>query len=218
MSQDRQTAQRQSEEVRAAPRKVLFETGSGVDPSGTSPWDLRHAGVHSWQPQGNPHPDQPRRQHSPKPLLLFKDPLAAAREKEEAPKESESSPSCPRSSPLGMGIADTLPSTWGGSQGTLPRQCWDIMPLNHPSESEGAISSPLSGYREKHTQHKGFFSLVWGASPGMLFRKNRDRSLHPLVSNQRAQCQQDGPQDTQHSCPALFHHPIDLVFSFCPGC
>ncbi|XP_023793062.1 cilia- and flagella-associated protein 251 isoform X2 [Cyanistes caeruleus] len=40
-------------------------------------------------------------------------------------------------------------------------------------------SSPL-GYREKHTQHKGSASLVWGAMPGMLFGKKRDRSLHPL--------------------------------------
>ncbi|XP_039937061.1 cilia- and flagella-associated protein 251, partial [Hirundo rustica] len=44
----------------------------------------------------------------------------------------------------------------------------------------GAISSPLPGYRERHTQHKGSASLVWAASPGMLFRKNRDSSLHPL--------------------------------------
>ncbi|XP_005055153.1 PREDICTED: WD repeat-containing protein 66 [Ficedula albicollis] len=40
-------------------------------------------------------------------------------------------------------------------------------------------SSPL-GYRERHTPHKGFASLVWGAKPGMLFQKNRDESFHPL--------------------------------------
>uniref|UniRef100_A0A674HDY2 Cilia- and flagella-associated protein 251 n=1 Tax=Taeniopygia guttata TaxID=59729 RepID=A0A674HDY2_TAEGU len=48
------------------------------------------------------------------------------------------------------------------------------------SESKGAISSPLSGYREKDTQHKGSASMVWVATPGMLFLKNRDSSLHPL--------------------------------------
>ncbi|XP_066056080.1 cilia- and flagella-associated protein 251 [Chamaea fasciata] len=40
-------------------------------------------------------------------------------------------------------------------------------------------SSPL-GYRERHTQHKGSASLVWGAAPGMVFGRNRDRSLYPL--------------------------------------
>ncbi|XP_014730616.1 PREDICTED: WD repeat-containing protein 66 [Sturnus vulgaris] len=40
-------------------------------------------------------------------------------------------------------------------------------------------SSPM-GITEEHTRHKGFASLVWGATPGMLFRKNRDRSLHPF--------------------------------------
>ncbi|XP_062360001.1 cilia- and flagella-associated protein 251 [Cinclus cinclus] len=40
-------------------------------------------------------------------------------------------------------------------------------------------SSPL-GYRERHTRHKGSASLVWGATPGMLFQKSRDSSLHPL--------------------------------------
>ncbi|XP_056360609.1 cilia- and flagella-associated protein 251 [Oenanthe melanoleuca] len=40
-------------------------------------------------------------------------------------------------------------------------------------------SSPL-GYNERHTPHKGFASLVWGAKPGMLFQKNRDKSFHPL--------------------------------------
>uniref|UniRef100_A0A674GFX7 Cilia- and flagella-associated protein 251 n=1 Tax=Taeniopygia guttata TaxID=59729 RepID=A0A674GFX7_TAEGU len=40
-------------------------------------------------------------------------------------------------------------------------------------------ASPL-GYREKDTQHKGSASMVWVATPGMLFLKNRDSSLHPL--------------------------------------
>ncbi|KAL9834284.1 cilia- and flagella-associated protein 251 isoform 1-T1 [Geothlypis trichas] len=40
-------------------------------------------------------------------------------------------------------------------------------------------SSPL-GYREKHTRHKGSASMVWAATPGMLFRKNRDSSFYPL--------------------------------------
>uniref|UniRef100_A0A8C3F064 Cilia- and flagella-associated protein 251 n=1 Tax=Corvus moneduloides TaxID=1196302 RepID=A0A8C3F064_CORMO len=96
---------------------------------------------------------------------------------------------CPPSSPLGMGISDTLPSTWAGSQGTLGEgsagtSCLEGAGPPEPapalSETKGAISSPLSGYREQHTQHKGFASLVWAAMPGMLFRKNRDSSLHPL--------------------------------------
>ncbi|XP_063272439.1 cilia- and flagella-associated protein 251 [Prinia subflava] len=41
-------------------------------------------------------------------------------------------------------------------------------------------SSPL-GYGEKHTQHQGSGSLVWAASPGMLFGKTRDRSVYSLV-------------------------------------
>ncbi|XP_064248583.1 cilia- and flagella-associated protein 251 isoform X2 [Passer domesticus] len=65
------------------------------------------------------------------------DPLAAAREKKEAPEDDHpETPSCPRSSPL--------------------------------------------GYREKHTGHKGSASMVWAAMPGMLFRKSRDSSFHPL--------------------------------------
>lgn len=90
-----------------------------------------------------------------------------------------------------MGISDTLPSTWAGSQGTLGEgtagtSCLEGAGPPEPppglSESKGAISSPLSGYREKDTQHKGSASVVWAATPGMLFLKNRDSSLHPLVS------------------------------------
>uniref|UniRef100_U3K3B1 Cilia- and flagella-associated protein 251 n=1 Tax=Ficedula albicollis TaxID=59894 RepID=U3K3B1_FICAL len=82
-----------------------------------------------------------------------------------------------------MGISDTLPSTWAGSQGTLgectsgtscPEGAGPPEPPPALSEAKGATSSPLSGYRERHTPHKGFASLVWGAKPGMLFQKNRD--------------------------------------------
>uniref|UniRef100_A0A8C0VSS0 Cilia- and flagella-associated protein 251 n=1 Tax=Cyanistes caeruleus TaxID=156563 RepID=A0A8C0VSS0_CYACU len=136
-----------------------------------------------------PHSYQPRSQHSPKSLFLFKDPLAASGEKKGAPEDTEESPLCPQSSPLGLGISDTLPSTWAGSQSTLGKgsagtSCLEGAGPPEPpqavSESKGMISSPLSGYREKHTQHKGSASLVWGAMPGMLFGKKRDRSLHPL--------------------------------------
>ncbi|RLV99937.1 hypothetical protein DV515_00009323 [Chloebia gouldiae] len=116
------------------------------------------------------------------------DTLAAAREKKGAPEENES-PACPQASPLGMGISDTLPRTWAGSQGTLGEgtagtSCLEGAGPPEPppglSESKGAISSPLSGYREKHTQHKGSASMVWAATPGMLFQKSKDSSLHPL--------------------------------------
>lgn len=138
MSQDKQTAQEtqgQPEEVRAAPWKVLFETGSGVDPSGTSPWDLRHAGVHSWQPPPRPAQEPATTKTS---LPFSKDALAAAREKEGARKDSEETPSCPRSSPLGMGVSDTLPSTRAGSQGTRGKAVLGhhaqrvLHPPNHP--------------------------------------------------------------------------------------
>lgn len=80
----------------------------------------------------------------------------------------------------GLGCQGTL------GEGTAGTSCLEGAGPPEPppalTESKGAISSPLSGYRERHTQHKGSASLVWAAMPGMLFRKNRDSSLHPLVS------------------------------------
>lgn len=132
MSQDRQTAQEmdvQPEKVRAAPWKVL----SGTDPSGN-----RAPGIWGMLRFIPSSPIQTS--HSPNPLFLFEDPLAAAREKEgaENSENTEESLLGPQSSPLGMGISDMLPSTWAGSQGTLGKallghHVWRVLdPLNHP--------------------------------------------------------------------------------------
>ncbi|XP_064025121.1 cilia- and flagella-associated protein 251 [Pogoniulus pusillus] len=55
-------------------------------------------------------------------------------------------------------------------------------------EPMGAFSSPRSGLREQGTQQRngeddecdGSASLVWAATPGMLFQEDRQTSLHPL--------------------------------------
>ena len=57
-------------------------------------------------------------------------------------------------------------------------------------EPKGATSSPRSGCREQETQQRsgeddgcdGSASLVWAATPGMLFQEDKQTRLHPLVS------------------------------------
>ncbi|XP_051641713.1 cilia- and flagella-associated protein 251 isoform X2 [Manacus candei] len=126
------------------------------------------------------------------------DPLAAAKEKEGPPEDAGADePLCPPSTPSRMGILDTLPSTWAGSQDALGEDIARTSclkgagPPKPPpvlSEPKGAISSPHSGCRKQDTQqrsskddqHDGSSSLVWGAKPGMLFQKDRESSPHSL--------------------------------------
>ncbi|XP_027545287.1 cilia- and flagella-associated protein 251 isoform X1 [Neopelma chrysocephalum] len=126
------------------------------------------------------------------------DPLAAAKEKEGPPEDAGADePLCPPPTPSGMGILDTLPSTWAGSQDALGEDITRTSclkgagPPKPPpalSEPKGAISSPHSGCRKQDTQqrsskgdqHDGSSSLVWGAKPGMLFQKDRESSPHSL--------------------------------------
>lgn len=81
------------------------------------------------------------------------------------------------------------------------------------------MSSPLSGYREKHTRHKGSASMVWAATPGMLFRKNRDSSFYPLVSTAGTV----PPGWLVHMAPST-PAPLSSITPqtscafFCPGC
>lgn len=150
--------------------------------------------------------DQPRSQCTPKLLTLSKDPLAAAKEKEGAPEDAgEDALLGPLWSPSGMAIPGTLFSTRAGRQDmTALRTALgeDTAATTHlegagppgppPAlpEPKGALSSPCSGCREQETQqrsgeddrHDGSASLVWAATPGMLFQEDKQTRLHPLVS------------------------------------
>ncbi|XP_074966158.1 cilia- and flagella-associated protein 251 isoform X4 [Phalacrocorax aristotelis] len=132
------------------------------------------------------------------------DSLAAAKEKEGEPEDAGADPLLgPLWSPSGMGIQDTLPSIWAGRQDTtISRTALgeDTAGTTHlegagppepppaPPEPKGAISSPHSGCREQETQqtsgqddgHDGSASLVWAATPGMLFQEDKQTRLHPL--------------------------------------
>ncbi|XP_027734426.1 cilia- and flagella-associated protein 251 isoform X2 [Empidonax traillii] len=96
-----------------------------------------------------------------------------------------------------MGILDTLPSTWAGSQDALEEDTARTSclkgagpPKTPPalSEPKGAISSPHSDCRKQDThqrsskdaQRDGSASLVWAAKPGMLFQKDKESSPHSL--------------------------------------
>ncbi|KAM7090088.1 cilia- and flagella-associated protein 251 [Ciconia maguari] len=148
--------------------------------------------------------DQPRSQCAPKPLSLSKDPLAAAKEKEGAPEDAGADARLgPLWSPPGMGIPGTLPSTWARRQDMITLRTAlgeDTAGTTHlegarppgppPAlpEPKGAMSSPRSGCREQETQqrsgedngHDGSASLVWAATPGMLFQEDKQTRLHPL--------------------------------------
>ncbi|KAM6193477.1 cilia- and flagella-associated protein 251 [Sarcoramphus papa] len=148
--------------------------------------------------------DEPRSQHALKPLSLSKDPLAAAKEKEGALEDAGADALLgPLWSPSGMGIPGTLPSTWPGRQDmTALRTALgeDTAGTTHlegagppgppPAlpEPKGATSSPRSGCREQETQQRsgeddgcdGSASLVWAATPGMLFQEDKQTRLHPL--------------------------------------
>lgn len=97
-------------------------------------------------------------QHTPKPLSLSKDLLTAAWEKEGTPEDAGT---------------DTL-----------------LSPLWPPSGLRIPISLPSPGYEEQGVQqwsgddhgHDGSASLVWVATPGMLFQEDKQNKLHPLVS------------------------------------
>lgn len=165
--------------------------------------------------------DLPRSQPTPKPLSLSKEPLAAA-EKEGAPEDAGAEALLgPLQSPSGMGIQGTLASTWAGRQDTTTLRTAlgeDIAgtahlegagpsgPLPAPPEPKGATSSPRSGCREQGTQQRsgadngrdGPASLVWAATPGMLFQEDKQTRLHPLVS-----ISGHGATLTAHTAPAL---------------
>ncbi|XP_019328813.1 PREDICTED: WD repeat-containing protein 66 [Aptenodytes forsteri] len=168
------------EQARAAPPQALPDAGSAAA-------------------------DQPRSQCTPKLLALSKDPLAAAKEKEGADPEDAGADALlgPLWSPSGMGIPGTLSSTWAGRQDmTALRTALgkDTAATTHlegtgppgpppaPPEPKGAISSPCSGCREQETQqrsgeddgHDGSASLVWAATPGMLFQEDKQTRPHPL--------------------------------------
>ncbi|XP_074897400.1 cilia- and flagella-associated protein 251 [Buteo buteo] len=133
-----------------------------------------------------------------------RDPLAAAKEKKGAPEGAGADPLLGVLwSPSGMGIPDTLPSTWAARQDTTALRTAlgeDIAgttllegagpPGPHPAlpEPKGTISNPRSGCREQETQERsgeddgcnGSASLVWAAMPGMLFQEDKQTKLHPL--------------------------------------
>ncbi|XP_009878650.1 PREDICTED: WD repeat-containing protein 66 [Charadrius vociferus] len=156
------------------------------------------------QLQGSPQTDQPRSQHPPKPLPLSKDHLAAAKEKESALEDAGAdAPLDALWSPSGMGIPGTPPSTWAGRQDTAASRtalgedtagtsCLEgAGPPGLPPvlpEPKGGISSPCSGHKEQETQQgsreddqrDGSASLVWAATPGMLFQEDKQTRLHPL--------------------------------------
>lgn len=141
-----------------------------------------------------------------KPLSLSKDPLAAAKEKKGAPEGAGADPLLGVLwSPSGMEIPDTLPSTWAARQDTTALRTSlgeDTAgtrllegagpPGPHPAlpEPKGTISNPRSGCREQETQERsgeddgcnGSASLLWAATPGMLFQEDKQTKLHPLVS------------------------------------
>ncbi|XP_075625551.1 cilia- and flagella-associated protein 251 isoform X2 [Balearica regulorum gibbericeps] len=108
-------------------------------------------------------------------------------------------------SPSGMGIPGTLPGTWAGRQevaGLRTALGEDTTGTPHTEgagppgpppglpEPKGAISRPCLGpsHWEQETQQRsreddqrdGSASLVWAATPGMLFQKDEQSSLHPL--------------------------------------
>lgn len=146
--------------------------------------------------------NQARSQYPPNFLSLSKDPLAAAKEKEGAPEDAGAGALF---HPSGMEIPGTMPTTWAERQDTtasrnaLGEDTVGTTHLDgagspeHPPafpEPMGAFSSPRSGLREQGTQQRsgeddecdGSASLVWAATPGMLFQEDRQTSLHPLVS------------------------------------
>ncbi|XP_009873525.1 PREDICTED: WD repeat-containing protein 66 [Apaloderma vittatum] len=91
-----------------------------------------------------------------------------------------------------MGIPGTLPSTWAGRQDTATSRtagtsCLEATGATEPPpvllEPKEVISSPHSGCREQDRQQRsgdGSASLVWAATPGMLFQEDKQTSLHPL--------------------------------------
>ncbi|XP_040981991.1 cilia- and flagella-associated protein 251 [Aquila chrysaetos chrysaetos] len=137
-------------------------------------------------------------------VLPERDPLAAAKEKKGAPEDAGADPLLGLLwSPSGMGIPDTLPSTWAARQDTtalrtaLGEDTAGTMLLEgagppgpHPAlpEPKGTVSNPRSGCREQETQERsgeddgcnGSASLVWAATPGMLFQEDKQTKLHPL--------------------------------------
>ncbi|XP_009924027.2 cilia- and flagella-associated protein 251 [Haliaeetus albicilla] len=137
-------------------------------------------------------------------VLPEQDPLAAAKEKKGAPEGAGADPllGVPWS-PSGMGIPDTLPSTWAARQDTtalrtalgedtagttLLEGAGPPGPYPALPEPKGTISNPRSGCREQETQERsgeddgcnGSASLVWAATPGMLFQEDKQTKLHPL--------------------------------------
>ncbi|XP_075372514.1 cilia- and flagella-associated protein 251 [Mycteria americana] len=89
-------------------------------------------------------------------VLPGQDPLAAAKEKEGAPEDAGADARLgPLWSPPGMGIPGTLPRSGCREQETQQRS----------GEDDG---------------HDGSASLVWAATPGMLFQEDKQTRLHPL--------------------------------------
>ncbi|KAM9624852.1 cilia- and flagella-associated protein 251 [Morphnus guianensis] len=137
-------------------------------------------------------------------MLPERAPLAAAKEKKGAPEDAGADPLLGLLwSPSGMGIPDTLPSTWAARQDTTALRTalgedtagTTLLegagpPGPHPAlpEPKGTISNPRLGCRERETQERsgeddgcnGSASLVWAATPGMLFQEDKQTKLHPL--------------------------------------
>ncbi|KAM6052184.1 cilia- and flagella-associated protein 251 [Chlamydotis macqueenii] len=131
-------------------------------------------------------------------------PEDAAKEREGALEDAGAdAPLGPLWPPSGVGIPGTPPSTQAGRQDTaISRTALEEdaagasrlegagppRPLPALPEPKGAISSPRSGRREQETQQgcgednqrDASASLVWTATPGMLFQKDRQTSFHPL--------------------------------------
>ncbi|XP_052652805.1 cilia- and flagella-associated protein 251 [Harpia harpyja] len=137
-------------------------------------------------------------------VLPERAPLAAAKEKKGAPEDAGADPLLGLLwSPSGMGIPDTLPGTWAARQDTTALRTalgedtagTTLLegagpPGPHPAlpEPKGTISNPRLGCREQETQERsgeddgcnGSASLVWAATPGMLFQEDKQTKLHPL--------------------------------------
>ncbi|XP_075024266.1 cilia- and flagella-associated protein 251 [Calonectris borealis] len=136
--------------------------------------------------------------------LPEQDLLAAAKEKEGAPEDAGADALLgPMWSSSGMGIPGTVPSTCAKRQDTTALRTAlgkDTAGTTHREgagppgpppalpEPKEATSSPRLGCREQETQQgsgeddgrDGSASLVWAATPGMLFQEDKQTRLHPL--------------------------------------
>ncbi|KAM9281849.1 cilia- and flagella-associated protein 251 [Morus bassanus] len=202
MSQDRQTAQEMAVPPEQPVTMYPVAAINNMCMGNSQGMDSKKARLFAFK--GPIAVDEPRSQCTPKPLSLSKDPLTSAKEKEGAPEDAGADALLgPLWSPSGMGIRGTLPSTWAGRQDmttlrtalredTAGTTCLEgARPPGPPPtlpEPKGAISSPRLGCREQKTQqrsgeddgHDGSASLVWAATPGMLFQEDNQTRLHPL--------------------------------------